>query len=219
MSIKFKDDLPIQEIQQILLFNQEGDFTAIPETAKMAPLTKGIYFWYVLQEGLPILSKYLVMPIQLEEPITKLNNKILIYLGTAGARLTENNQGHLKQRLLWHICTKHRPSTINNGTLSTFRTTLGSLLNHDLISHADIQTEQLINDFMKKYLSVSYIQYDGPIYEAINAINEDERVLIKSLKPLFNLKNNPNAKIKGHSTKAIKTRRILINKNSKLRLV
>jgi len=219
MQTKFNENLSIQEIQQILLLNQIGDFAATPETAKAAPTAKGIYFWYITPNALPILSKYLGVPIHIEKSITSINNKYLIYLGTAGARLTENNLGHIKQRLLWHICTKHRPSAITSGTLSTFRTTLGALLNHDLISYDSIETEFVINDFMSKYLSVSYIKYEGEIDEVINAINKDEKILIQKLRPLFNLKNNPNAKIKGHSTKAIKERRILINKKSKSRLV
>lgn len=216
MSIKFQKNLTFEHIQNILLKDQEGNFSAIPENAKISPLSKGIYFWYIDPTGLKILSKYLNYPIIITEPVAKLGSRILIYLGTAGTRLTENNLGHLRQRLIWHICTKHRPSAIRNGTLSTLRTTLGSLLNDNLISSDGLQTENLINDFMKEYFSVAYLEYREDTTDVINSINEDENLLIKTLRPLLNLKNNPNSRVQGHSTKAIKERRILINNRSKI---
>ena len=59
------------------------------------------------------------------------NNSPLVYVGTAGVRnvgAARENKGHLRERMKWHITTRHNQSTIRNGTLSTLRTTIGSLI-------------------------------------------------------------------------------------------
>jgi len=148
MAVLFAPKLRNGEIRKLILQLQSPAIDATLAGAMKCVESKGIYFWYIKAEGLKILSQFLLKPITIDPPATKLGHNILIYIGTAGTRKTANNEGHLRQRLLWHINTKHRPSNVLGGTLSTFRTTLGSLLCSDLIEDAGQPTEVLLNNFM-----------------------------------------------------------------------
>lgn len=217
MPRKFENVATVHELQQLLSEYQEGFVSATPTCCADFPLYKGIYFWYLSREGLDFLSERHLLTLLPSVNDIWLDDHLLIYIGTAGTRNTENNQGHLRQRLQWHILANHSESSILNGTLSTFRTTLGSLLNNDLISSEGLETKLLINDFLSNFLRVSYIKYEGD-FDLSESINGDEKFLIQFIKPLFNLTHNANTKRIGHPTKVIKAKRIEVNFNTKTRL-
>jgi hypothetical protein len=173
--------------------------------------SKGIYFWFMKPEGYKSLSKYIsVHPI---EPRFTMNcegvNYDLVYLGTAGTGKSGNS--NLFERFKWHIDQKHTENNICYGTLSTLRSGLGSLISDDLMI-----SENEINEFMKDFMKLCWIEYPNDK----KLIDSDERFLINGLKPLLNIKNNPNAlaAASDNPTKHYKKRRVEIVAKSKSKL-
>ena len=177
--------------------------------------SKGIYFWFMHPDGYKALSKFEVI-----EPITTRYTKEiggvkydLVYLGTTGTGKQGNS--NLFERLNWHINQKHRESTIcqKESALSTLRTGLGALLSNDLIIP---DTVDQVNTFMKIYMKVFWIKYTNDM----QLIDNDEKILIIGIRPLLNLKNNPNSwkKAKDNPTKLYKVRRNDIEYKTKSRL-
>lgn len=209
ISIKEWLDKNISDENSLIPKNQ-----SVPELLK-----KGIYFWFLKKEGLEKINASLDS-IKLNEIYQKTFKEDhyleydLVYLGTAGTG--RNEKSNLKERLKWHIEGSHNENSICSGFLSTLRTGIGSILSDDLIEK---NTEDLVNDFFKKYFKISWIEYDEQ--EGIKKIiDNDERYLIKSLKPLLNLKNNPNAKLDSleNPTKKYKKTRNNVIKSTKLRI-
>jgi hypothetical protein len=174
--------------------------------------SKGIYFWFMHPEGYKALSNYVTI-----EPIEpKYARNIdgvkydLVYLGTTGTG--KQGKNNLFKRLDWHINQVHRESTIRQkeSALSTLRTGLGSLLADDLIIP---NTETDINNFMKTYMKVFWIVYS----DNKTLIDNDEKILIKKIKPLLNLKHNPNhlKGAKDNPTKEYRARRNSIEMSTK----
>lgn len=184
----------------------------VPHLGKIPEIkSKGIYFWFMKPEGYEMLSKYIdIKPI---ESIYTINCEgviyDLVYLGTAGTG--KDGKSNLFERFKWHIDQKHTESNICYGTLSTLRSGLGSLISDDLMI-----SENEINEFMKKFMKLCWIEYQ----DDIQLIEADERFLIKGLKPLLNIKNNLNALgvATDNPTKRYKKRRVEINANSKAEL-
>lgn len=177
--------------------------------------SKGIYFWFMRPEGYVALRNF--ASIQAIEPIyPKILDNIkydLVYLGTTGTG--KQGKNNFYGRLNWHINQVHRESTIRQkqSALSTLRTGLGSLLADDLINPT---TETDINNFMKTCMKVFWIVYP----DNKTLIDNDEKILIKKIKPLLNLKHNPNHLIgtDNNPTKEYRARRNSIEMSTKKRL-
>jgi hypothetical protein len=177
--------------------------------------SKGIYFWFMKPEGYNALSNYVsIQPI--EPKLVKEIDSVkydLVYIGTTGTG--KKGISTLTKRLDWHINQKHKESSIKQkqSALSTLRTGLSSLLSEDLVLP---NTEELVNDFMCSNMIVYYQEYPNNK----ELIDNDEKLLIYKLKPLLNLKSNPNSLKNSdlNPTKKYKYRRILVEKNTKKRL-
>lgn len=172
--------------------------------------SKGIYFWFMHPNAYKALSNYVTIN-PINPKYTKDIDGIkydLVYLGTAGTGKKGNS--NLNERFEWHVNQNHSEANICHGTLSTLRAGLGALLAEDLIIP---NTESLVNIFMKNYMKVFWIEYSNDK----SLIDNDEKILIKGIKPLLNLKNNPNSKAnaQANSTNVYKTRRSLIYNNTK----
>ena len=217
--------MPTRSLNQIDNFNTienwlninltiPNSITPVPSQILNVPTKKGIYFWFMINDTYKELNQLVdIQPLELKyTKEIEHKNYDLVYIGTAGTGKKGNS--NLKERLDWHISQPHSSSNICHGTLSTFRTGISSIVSDDLILP---NTKQLVNNIFEKYFKIYFIEYKGDF--EIN-IDNDERLLIKILKPLFNLKNNPNAKSSSNSnpTKAYKFRRNQIIKNTKLRL-
>lgn len=176
--------------------------------------SKGIYFWFMRTDGYNALSNYVTI-----EPIkSRYTRNIdgvkydLVYIGTAGTGKKGNS--NLADRFEWHIIKPHHTdSNICHGTLSTLRAGLGGLLSNDLI---EIDTENVVNKFMKQYMKVFWIEYSNDN----DLIDNVEKKLIIGIKPLLNLKNNPNARANSiaNSTIVYKNRRALVYNNTRMRI-
>jgi hypothetical protein len=77
-------------------------------------------------------------------------------------------------------------------------------------------SENEINEFMKDFMKLCWIEYPNDK----KLIDSDERFLINGLKPLLNIKNNPNAlaAASDNPTKHYKKRRVEIVAKSKSKL-
>jgi hypothetical protein len=217
--------MPTQSLNQIDNFNTIANWlnlnlttlnsiTPVPSQILNVPTNKGIYFWFMKSNAYEKLSNFIEIN-RLQEVYEYDIKGIkydLVYIGTAGTG--KNGKSNLQERIKWHISQTHLPSNICHGTLSTLRTGISSIVSDDLELP---NTEQLVNNIFEKYFKLYFIKYDG---EFESCIDDDERILIKIIKPLFNLKNNPNAKSSSikNLTKDYKFRRNHIIKNTKARL-
>lgn len=176
---------------------------------------KGIYFWYLHPKGYAEISKFVRIERVINGP-SKIIDGIsydLVYIGTTGTG--KKGKSNLALRLNWHINNKHTVNTIcqKNSALSTLRTGLSALLADDLILP---ETENLVNRYMLKYLKVYWIIFPDDHVR----INSTEKTLIKSLRPLFNLKQNPNGYSRSleNPTRIYKIRRKEVESKTKQRL-
>lgn len=179
--------------------------------------SRGIYFWFMKSEGYPKLSALGLNISAINPAYKKLINEEtydLVYIGTAGANRKESNT--LFKRLNWHLSDKHNENNICHGTISTLRHTVGSALSDDLIIP---NTENDVNEFFSDYFYVCTLPYTGQA-NTKERIDNDEYYLISVLKPLFNIKNNPNARITAgqNPTRQLKVRRGLVIHNTRERL-
>lgn len=174
------------------------------------PKSKGLYFWFMKQNGYHLLGK----KVQIERQANSFQLEInaekydLVYIGSAGTGKQGNS--NLRERLHWHICQKHTKSNVCHGTLSTFRTGLSALIAEDLIIP---DTEKELNEMLCSYFYVYWIEYT----ENSNEIDSDEKELIAQIKPIFNIKNNPNTRPSAdqNSTQVYRRRRLKVIANSR----
>ena len=174
---------------------------------------KGLYFWFMKQTGYPLLRKK--VPIERIEDTFVLDINAekydLVYIGSAGNG--KKGYSNLQERLKWHICQKHSESNICHGALSTFRTGLSALIADDLILP---NTENELNEILCKYFYVYWVEYTANAKD----IDKNEKTLISQIRPLFNIKNNPNIRVMAdeNSTQFYRRRRLTIIRNSRNRL-
>ena len=212
VELRLKEESSVDEITTLLEASLKIGIVphadAIPHVK-----SKGIYFWFMRPDGYKALSNYVTI-----DPIEPKYTKdiegvkyVLIYLGTAGTGREGNS--NLAKRLEWHINQKHTESNICYGTLSTLRAGLGALLSNDLILP---DTENDVNTFIKDYMKVFWIEYS----DDKSLIDNDEKNLIKVIRPLLNIKNNPNAKGDAieNPSKAYRRRRNLVATITKQRI-
>lgn len=199
--------------------SDKNSINACIDESFRVPSEKGIYLWYIHPKGYDALSNYI--------KLTPLNNCLtrkideslydLVYVGTAGVRNNTSgvNNGHLRGRLRWHLCNIHSNTAIKSGTISTLRKTLTALISDDLLLNS-VQLE--LNNIFRKWFKVYWIVYPGTFEHVKECVSEDESILIKYLRPIFNLKNNLNISEKGHLSSFIQQRRMMIEKNTLNRL-
>jgi hypothetical protein len=210
---KRSDQLSTWVTENLNDFNQVD---AICIEINKVPLYKGIYFWFMHPDAYRELSLF----VQLNHIIPNIQRNFngvvyhLVYIGTAGARDNQNgeNRANLRSRLKWHLCDLKAAAHVCNGTMSTFRRTIGGLMFDDLISNG---AQDGIDAFFGKYFKICYLPYHGEQDTIISEINNDEDVLIKGLTPLFNIRNNPNATDEVQVTYKIRARRSIVEHLSK----
>jgi hypothetical protein len=210
-------DETIDSIRRWLKVNLLGPIIPITQDLELVPPSKGLYFWFMSQNGYTEISrKVAVAPIEphIEEVFEDIRYH-LVYLGTAGTG--KSGGGDLQQRLTWHITQEHTPGSICHGTLSTFRAGLGSMLSDDLILDPPPSTAAVVSRAMEEHFKVFWIKYKSGEEAQIDA---DELTLIRVLRPLFNIKNNPNSwnRADENPTKVYRRRRNFVYENTRIRL-
>ena len=207
-------DLNFQQLETWIGDNAVDNIVPVDANVKNVPTDKGIYFWFMRTECYNILSQRLEdTPLVAVDPCVTKDGLHLVYIGTAGTG--KQGGANLRQRLDWHVCQDHLEGCIRHGTLSTLRTGIGSLLSDDLIQCDPTTTRQKINDLFSEYFKVYWKCYVPP---NDNEIDNDEAVLIDKIRPIFNIKKNPNSRIDNSPTKIYKLRRKLILSRTKYRV-
>jgi len=179
--------------------------------------SRGIYFWFMKADGYKRLSN-LGLNITAITPTYKkdINGEQydLVYLGTAGTGKKEKS--NIINRLNWHLKNTHDEKHICSGFLSTLRQTVGAALSDDLIN---TDTGVLVNTFFGDLFYLFTLPYTGNS-NTKSIIDEDEHCLISTIKPLFNIKNNPHARLSAAPTptRQLKVRRGIVMRNTRERL-
>jgi hypothetical protein len=211
LSGAFTENQVLQWLDENLI--DANKIQACCESIIHVPQVKGIYFWFIKASSYPLISKY----VHIENTPPSFTKNIngeeydLIYIGTAGTGKKGNS--NLQERLSWHLCQSHTNTNVYHGTLSTLRAGISALLSDDLI---DTNVEHDLNQIFINHFYIYWVTYDYNTKD----IDKDEYLLINRIKPVFNLKNNPNALSReiNNTTKIYKQRRVQIIKNTKRRL-
>jgi hypothetical protein len=198
--------------------NDKQRIKACCQEVNKVPETKGIYFWFMHPDGYKALG-YCISIMPIEPRYTRNIDGVkydLVYLGTAGVRnhSSGKNNSNLKERLKWHLCKNKSVSALCSGHMSTYRRTIGALISDDLIAN---NNQDKIDELLCKYFVIYYVEYPGEFLDVKDEVNSDEDVLIKVIRPIFNLSQNQNAKNQNHITFEIQQRRQLVESESKKR--
>jgi hypothetical protein len=216
----FQKNMTLVEVYDILRNNLRGGHSATNANVSEANFRKwkGLYFWLMHSDAYNELSRY--MKIQPLPAKFVLNGFDLVYVGTAGTRNTgkDDNKSHILDRISWHIIKNRSESCLCNGTMSTFRRTVGSLLSADLIFDGAVSTQLKIDKLFEAYFKIYFIEYGVSYKDVAVKVNTDEEILIDKIRPLFNLKGNKNASINDQVTAKIKERRNIVEDQTKARL-
>ena len=168
---------------------------------------KGIYFWFLNEDGYKKLHEF--VEIKIPGINLKLNNEYkrifnsteytLVYIGLAGAKSPKKITDINKATLYSRINDQHLGHGINS---STFRDTIGPLINISFCEKYNIE----IDNFFKNYLLLLVIGYgyQSQYLDIYKNIQDDEKQLIKEIEPVFNIDHNPNANNNDHVTGKIK---------------
>jgi hypothetical protein len=187
MNKTMNNPLTVGESIDFLDKNLSVENSIVPKVTNIREgLSKGIYFWFLNPRGYESLSKFIkISSIDncFQYSIDNIEHD-LVYIGTAGTG--RNGLNNISKRLRWHIGQRHSENEVRYGTLSTLRSGVSSLLSNDLI---ESNTEKLVNDFFGEHMRVFWIGYP----DDRELIDNNERTLIRELKPLLNIKNNPSA--------------------------
>jgi hypothetical protein len=179
--------------------------------------SRGIYFWFMKADGYQRLSNFALNITAITPTYKKeINGKQydLVYLGTAGTGKKEKS--NIINRLNWHLKNTHDEKHICSGFLSTLRQTVGAALSDDLIN---TDTGLLVNTFFSDLFYLYTLPYSGNS-NTKSIIDDDEHTLISTIKPLLNIKNNPNARINAgqHPTRQLKVRRGIVMHTTRERI-
>ena len=135
----------------------------------------GVYRWFISEEG---LKKLWILP----KHCANFDGKYLVYIGIAK---------NMNERINWHKKPIKRSSIIkkdntpiNSPTVSSLQWTIAALL--DILPIPS--NNDIIQEFMSKYMSVDVVEYTNNRKEA----EEIENKLIIEYTPVLNTKGNKN---------------------------
>lgn len=159
----------------------------------------GYYKWWANKEQLGLLLKKLDVSFSsIEKFLEKDNGLYCIYVGIA---VKES----IRARLNWHVNDKHEKSQVKNGTLSTFRQSISSIVTHN--QYDKIATNEFID-----LLKIEYYELNYPIKSEIakEEIHKIERNLLSRNLYILNIQEN-----NFEQAKSIKSKLKQLRKNSK----
>lgn len=159
----------------------------------------GYYKWWAKKEQLDLLLKELDTSFDsIEKFLEKNNGLYCIYVGIA---VKES----IRARLNWHVNDKHEKSQVKNGTLSTFRQSISSVVAHN--QYDKIATNKFID-----LLKIEYYELDYPIKSEIakEEIHKIERNLLSKNLYILNIQEN-----NFEQAKSIKSKLKQLRKSSK----
>lgn len=168
---------------------------------QQVPNKPGYYKWWANQDDFKtIIDKLDVQYGTIEPYLDKSADDALIciYIGIAAKE-------SLRKRLDWHINDPHTESRVKNGTLSTLRQSISSVIKGNQFD------KDATNDFMNR-LYIEWFEIDAPIKseKAKMELHTVECTAMKNYLYVLNIQDN-----KHKAAKPIKTQLKLIRKKSK----
>lgn len=164
------------------------------------PAAAGYYKWWCEKSELDVILNALdVKPVDVQQAIERKDNLYCVYVGIAAKE-------SVRARLNWHVNDKHTASRVKNGTLSTLRQTIASIV-------AKNQFDKNATDSFIDKLHVEWFCIDSPIKSAeakAKLLSIERNLLFDSLK-ILNIKDNFHP-----LAEPIKFKLKLLRKNSKL---
>ena len=167
-------DYPLATMKQ---FNAPADvmpyFSALPYDALMearhenhalVPNQRGIYFWFLREEGFEILSQKLPVLLRPPQHTLQVGDAHLVYYGHVG---TNANLGAVQRvdnlKYYFQSVIPHKPldDTLDcYSYLSCFRKTVSSLLCDDILAG-----QETVKSFFNDYLLIYYLAYEATTEE------------------------------------------------------
>lgn len=138
----------------------------------------GYYKWWVSKAELDIILKVLEISFsEVEKVLETKSGLFCVYVGIAGESV--------RARLNWHINDSHTVSRVKNGTLSTLRQSISSIVSHN-------QYDKISTDLFIDKMFVEYFYVDSPIKSDITkiALHEIETKLMAEYLRILNIQNN-----------------------------
>lgn len=146
---------------------------------KSVPNKPGYYKWWATEEDFFLLLKNLGVDYKgICNAVEVREGKYAIYVGIAVKESIRN-------RLNWHVNDEHSLSKVKNGTLSTLRQSISSLI-------AGNQGDKKATDDFIDRLAIEYVDCDFAIksIEAKNTIENIERELMNNSLRILNIRDN-----------------------------
>jgi len=159
----------------------------------------GYYKWWISKNFFDFLLDALnVSYEEIKNDLEERDGLFCVYVGIAAKE-------SVRQRLNWHINDPHTASRVNNGTLSTLRQTIASIVSHD-------QYDKATTDMFIDKMLVEWFYIDSPIGSAAakTELHEIETNLLSEYLRILNIQDNHHP-----LSKLTKTRLKKLRKESK----
>lgn len=143
----------------------------------------GLYFWWAEEsEYLRLLEALGVSRTETDPFVRRDGNLFCIYVGIA---VNES----IRSRLNWHVNDAHTASKVKNGTLSTLRQSISSLIAHNQYD------KESTNDFVDK-LTIEYRTYNWPVRDKAgkSEIENMEKKMMNENLYILNIRDNKHEK-------------------------
>lgn len=146
---------------------------------KKIPSKPGYYKWWISKTELNLILKaFDVSFSEIENSLERKDGLFCVYVGIAAKE-------SVRSRLNWHINDPHTESRVENGTLSTLRQTIASIVSHNQYDKA------ATNSFIDK-MFVEYFYIDSSIKSetAIKELQSIETNLMAEYLRILNIQDN-----------------------------
>ncbi len=164
------------------------------------PAAAGYYKWWCAKPELDVILNALGANLSdVQQAIERKDNLYCVYVGIAAKE-------SVRARLNWHVNDKHTASRVKNGTLSTLRQSIASIV-------AKNQFDKEATDSFIDKLYVEWFCIDRPIKsaEAKAKLHSTERNLLFDCLRILNIQDNHHPLVE-----PIKFKLKLLRKNSKI---
>lgn len=155
------------------------------ENIKRIEIGPGYYKWWAKQSELDVILD--ALEVNFDDVKSAIETKENLYCIYVGIAVNES----VRQRLNWHVNDQHTKSKVKNGTLSTLRQSISSIVAHNQYD------KKASDDFIDK-LSVEYFISTHPVKspEAKQELHTTEKQLLDSHLRVLNIQcnNHPLAK-------------------------
>lgn len=150
-----------------------------PEELKKISSKPGYYKWWISKNFFDFLLDALNVSFEdIKNALEERDGLFCVYVGIAAKE-------SVRQRLNWHINDPHTVSRVNNGTLSTLRQTISSLVSHN--QYDKTSTDQFID---RMYVEWFYIDSQIGSEETKKDLHDIETKLMAEYLRILNIQDN-----------------------------